>query len=120
MCEAEGDNGRVQEPIAYPAFGHEVAGGGLVARSRLTATLANLLSPGGAERVEYKCVSNRQLTGIHNNLIGIINNWIPCDTPGFVADDSFAMFASCFRAVTVAVVDGSRSFVGHTESLDGC
>ncbi len=43
-------------------------------RRRLTTAFG--MSSNGAKRVEYKSISDRQLIRIHDNLIGVIDNWI--------------------------------------------
>jgi hypothetical protein len=56
--------------------------------------------------VEYEGITKRQFAGIGNNLIGVENSRMNCDTPRLVPDDAFAVFACGLRIVAVAVING--------------
>lgn len=80
---------------------------------RLAAALAALPHPCDAQRVQDDGVAFRQFARIQNNLVSVINILIESDAPGFVANDSMAMLAGRFRAVTIAVIPGRWQFVRH-------
>ena len=66
-------------------------------------TLATLLRPRSAERVEYECIPYSQSGGVRNNLIGIRNLCVERQAPGLVANDAAAVLTGSLGTVTVAV-----------------
>ena len=76
---------------------------------------AGIAFPRYTQRVEYEGISYRQFAGLDNDLVGVINDWIAGDAPGFVTDNTFAMLACGLRAVAVAVKPGDRDTIGHRQ-----
>ena len=70
------------------------------------------MAPSNTQRVEDKCVSDCQLVRRNDNLTGIADNRIQCQTPALVADDALAVLASRLGGVAVAVI-GDWVFLGH-------
>ena len=78
----------------------------------LASPLAGRISPRHTQGVEYEGIGQCQLIGIQDNLVGVINNRIRADAPGFVTHDTSAMLACGFRTVSVAVKPGSLAMAG--------
>ena len=65
-------------------------------------TLATLLRPRGAERVEYEGIPYGQGAGIHNNLVGIRNLCVERHAPGLVVNrPAAAVLTGGLGAITV-------------------
>lgn len=84
-----------------------------VALHCLAGPRAGLRSPGYAEGVEYKGVAEGQPAGIGHDLIGVIDERISRNAPGFVPDDSLTMLTGGFGIVAIAVMNGCSSSFGH-------
>jgi hypothetical protein len=54
--------------------------------------------------MQNQAVSKRQLLGIENDSVGILDNGIASNAPALVADDAPAMLTLGLRGVLVAVV----------------
>jgi hypothetical protein len=76
-------------------------------------TLASLLRPRGAERVEYEGIRYSQRGGIYNNLVGIKNFCVERHAPGLVANGAAAVLTRGLGTVTVAVKPRGWSLVRH-------
>ena len=81
-------------------------------------TLATLLRPRGAERVEYEGIPYSQRGGIHNNLVGITNLFVERHAPGLVANGTAAVLTRGLATVTVAVKPRGSSLVRHKVNLE--
>ena len=81
-------------------------------------TLATLLRPRGAERVEYEGIPYSQRGGIHNNLVGIKNLCVERHAPGLVANGTAAVLTRGLGTVTVAVKPRGWSLVRHKVNLE--
>ena len=64
-------------------------------------TLATLLRPRSAERVEYEGILYSQRAGIHNDLVGIKNLWVERHAPGLVANGTAASPALAPAPLTI-------------------
>lgn len=74
-------------------------------------TLATLLRPRGAERVEYEGIPYSQRAGIHNDLV-------ERHTPRLVVKGTAAVLTRDLGTVTVAVKPRGWSFVRHKVNLE--
>ena len=81
-------------------------------------TLATLLRPRGAERVEYEGIPCSQRAGIHNDLVSIGNLCVERHTPRLVVKGTAAVLTRGLGTVTVAVKPRGWSFVRHKVSLE--
>jgi hypothetical protein len=81
-------------------------------------TLATLLRPRGAKRVEYEGIPNSQRGGIRNNLVGIRDLCVERNAPGFVAKGTAAVLTRGLGTVTVAVKPRGWSLVRHKVNLE--
>lgn len=81
-------------------------------------TLATLLRPRGAERVEYEGIPYSQRAGIHNDLVSIGNLCVERHTPRLVVKGTAAVLTRGLGTVTVAVKPRGWSFVRHKVNLE--
>ena len=81
-------------------------------------TLATLLRPRGAERVEYEGIPYSQRSRIHNNLVGIKNLCVERQAPGLVANGTATVLARGLSTVTVAVKPRGWNLVRHKVNLE--
>ena len=81
-------------------------------------TLATLLRPRGAERVEYEGIPYSQRAGIHNDLVSIGNLCVERHTPRLVVKSTAAVLTRDLGTVTVAVKPRGWSFVRHKVNLE--
>jgi hypothetical protein len=81
-------------------------------------TLAILLRPRGAKRVEYEGIPNSQRGGIHNNLVGIRDLCVERDAPVLVANGTATVLTRGLGTVTVAVEPRGWSLVRHKVNLE--
>ena len=81
-------------------------------------TLATLLRPRDAERVEYEGISYSQRGRIHNNLVGIKHFLVERHAPGLVANGTAAVLTRGLCTVTVAVKPRGWSLVPHKVNLE--
>ena len=67
----------------------------------MTVTLTGFALPGDAECVEDELISERQSATIDDNLVSVIHDRVPENTPSLMTDDAATMFASrlCMIAV---------------------
>jgi len=83
-----------------------------------TITLATLLRPRGAERVEYEGIPCSQRGGVHNNLVGIKDLCVERQAPGLVANGTATVLARGLGTVTVAVEPRGWNLVRHKVNLE--
>jgi hypothetical protein len=81
-------------------------------------TLATLLRPRDAERVEYEGIPYSQRGRIHNNLVGIKHFLVERHAPGLVANGTAAVLTRGLCTVTVAVKPRGWSLVRHKVNLE--
>jgi len=61
-------------------------------------------------------IARRQIVRVRDNLVGVRNNRVNLDTPGFVPDNAFAVRACRVPTVAVAVISDSEAVVRHWQS----
>ena len=93
------------------------AGRRRLARDRLATARARIRCPTRAQGVEYEGISRCNLAWVRNDLIGVIDNRIARDTPGFVSDNPGAVLACRLRTVAVAVELAGWGAIGHRHLL---
>ena len=69
-------------------------------------TLATSFTPNYAQRVQNETVCQRQLLRLKHHSKGILDVRIERDAPGFVADDTLAVFTGGLGVIPVGVIPG--------------
>lgn len=69
--------------------------------------------------MKNQCVSTRQLAGVGNDGVGIVDGWVNRQAPAFMTNDATAVFTRGLCIVDVAVIQGTRALTGlHAATVD--